>query len=422
MSKFGCPEKFILMVRQFHDGMLARVLADGEYSEPFPVTNGVKQGCVLAPTLFSMVFTAMLTDAYHDGVDGISIKYRMDGSVFNLRRLQAITKVKETIIRDFLFADDCALNASSESELQISMNKFSAACDNFGLTISTKKTEVMHQPSPRTHYTEPTILVNGQRLQTVDKFTYLGSTLSRAVTIDAEVNNRIAKASSAFGRLRTNVWERRGITAATKLKVYSAIVFPTLLFACESWTVYQRHARQLNHYHTTCLRRILRIKWQDKVPDTDVLSRSNQPSIYTLLMRAQIRWAGHIARMPDERIPKQLLYGELSNGKRSVGGQKKRFKDTLKTSLKSFNINTATWDKLAGNRSTWRDLIFKGCQASEERRTVDAKQKRELRKSRAASASTSDASLVCPSCSRAFRAKIGLISHLRTHRTQSSST
>ena len=49
MAKFGCPTKFIAMVRQFHDGMfamLARVQNDGEFSDPFPVTNGVKQGCV----------------------------------------------------------------------------------------------------------------------------------------------------------------------------------------------------------------------------------------------------------------------------------------------------------------------------------------------------------------------------------------
>ena len=60
MAKFSCPAKFITTVRQFHDGMQARVHDDGVYSESFPVTNGVKQGCVFAPTLFSMMFSAML--------------------------------------------------------------------------------------------------------------------------------------------------------------------------------------------------------------------------------------------------------------------------------------------------------------------------------------------------------------------------
>ena len=64
MAKFGCPPRFKAMVRQFHDGMQARVQNDGEFSEPFEVTNGVKQGCVMAPTLFSMMFSVMLMDAF----------------------------------------------------------------------------------------------------------------------------------------------------------------------------------------------------------------------------------------------------------------------------------------------------------------------------------------------------------------------
>ena len=93
---------------------------------------------------------------------------------------------------------------------------------------------LVHQPAPGKPYSEPTITVNGQKLQVVYKFTYLGSTLSRAVHIDDEVTARTAKASVAFGRLRTNVWERNGIRLDTKLKVYKAVVLPTLLYACET--------------------------------------------------------------------------------------------------------------------------------------------------------------------------------------------
>ena len=88
MAKFGCPAKFIAVMWQFHDGMLARVPNDGEFSDPFPVTNGVKQGCVLASTLCSMMFSAILTDVFQDGDNGITIRYHFDGKLFNLRRLQ----------------------------------------------------------------------------------------------------------------------------------------------------------------------------------------------------------------------------------------------------------------------------------------------------------------------------------------------
>ena len=71
MEKFGCPSTFIAIVSQYHDGMMARVLDDGEPFKAFPVTNGVKQSCVLAPTLFSILLLAMLSDAFGDCGRGV---------------------------------------------------------------------------------------------------------------------------------------------------------------------------------------------------------------------------------------------------------------------------------------------------------------------------------------------------------------
>ncbi|XP_035658037.1 uncharacterized protein LOC118403431 [Branchiostoma floridae] len=417
LAKYGCPMKFINLVRQFHDGMQAHVRDSDALSDPFPVTNGVKQGCVLAPTLFSIMFTAMLTDAFSGGDVGIGIRHRTDGKVFNLRRLQAKTKVKTDIVRDLLFADDCALNAGSEPSMQHSVDNFSNGCNNFGLTISTKKTEVLHLPAPGKPYVEPTITVNNKKLNVVSRFTYLGSTLNQNANIDDEVDSRIAKASATFGRLHDNVWNRRGIRLETKLQVYKAIVLPILLYACETWTVYRRHAKRLNQFHTTRLRKILNIKWQDRIPDTEVLTSAGMPSIYTMLMQSQLRWSGHLVRMPDHRLPKKLFYGELEEGARLRGGQKKRYKDSLKASLKAFDLKTDSWEHLASDRPQWRRAVQKGAVTYEGTRRATAQQKRQARKERAANPPSSITLLPCPHCNRHFRAKIGLYSHLRTHLT-----
>ena len=360
------------------------------------------------------MFSAMLSDAFRDSEVGIGIRYRTDGSLFNLRRLKARTKVQVSTINDFLFADDCALNADSEANMQHIVDMFSEACNNFGLTISTKKTEVMHQPAARNPYVEPNITINGQRLNVVDKFTYLGSTLSRTVLMDDEQNARLAKASAAFGRLDKNVWSRRGITAKTKIKVYRAAVLTSLLYGCETWTVYQRHAKKLNHFHTTCLRRILGIKWQEKIPDTEVLDRAGLPSIHTILMQSQLRWARHVARMAEHRLPKKLMFGELLEGKRSQGRQKKRFKDTMKVSLKAFGIEHTSWEQVAQDRNKWRRAIKLGAKACEENRTAAAMQRRAVRKGNATPPTV--VTIPCPHCPRLFHARIGLTSHLRTHR------
>ena len=347
------PQKFITIVQQLHDGMLARIQDCGEISQPYPVSNGVKQGCVLAPTLFSIMFSAMLMDTFIDTDVGIGINYHIDSSVFNLRRLQAKIKVTSDTVNDLLFADDCTLNTTSEADMQHSIDKFAKACNNFGLTISTKKTEVICQPAPGKTYAEPNIIINGQWLNAVDKFTYLGSTLLRNIVIDDEVNARLAKTSAAFSKLHKNVWNRRGITLETKIKVYQAIVLTTLLYGCELGMVYQCHVRKLNHFHSTCLRKLLGIMWQDKIPDTEDLRCASLPSTYTILMQSQLCWAGHVVHMPDHWLPKRPFYGELQQGKCLRGGQKKCYKDTLKVSLKAFDISINIWEQTAWDRGKW---------------------------------------------------------------------
>ena len=105
----------------------------------------------------------------------------------------------------FLFADDMAKGAPTEEKMQKGVDQIPDSCDSYDLTISIKKTEVVYQPAPDKPYKEPTITVKGQRLKVVNKFTYLGSTLTRVVHTDDEVNARIAKASAAFGRLSGSV-------------------------------------------------------------------------------------------------------------------------------------------------------------------------------------------------------------------------
>ena len=173
MAKFGCPAKFKAMVRQFHDGMLARVQNDGEFSDPFFVTNGVKQGCVLASTVFSMMFSAMLSDAFQDGDNGIPIRYHFEGKLISLRRLPAKSKVQTEVLDEFLFADDMAKGAPTEENTQKGVDQVSDSCDSYGLTVSIRKSEVVYQPAPGKPYKEPTIKVKGQRLQVIDKFTTL---------------------------------------------------------------------------------------------------------------------------------------------------------------------------------------------------------------------------------------------------------
>ena len=415
LAKVGCPPKIINIIRSFHEGMMARVQDQGNTSEPFPVTNGTKQGCVMAPFLFIIIFSAMLHDAFKNCNKGVKIRFRCDGGIFNLQRLKAKTRVTFLLLLELLFADDCALMAYTQEDLQSAVDDFARSANRYGLTISIKKTEVLFQPRPGTLPHQPVITIGGEQLKAVDKFCYLGGFISQNARVDDEVTARIGKASAAFGRLQHKLWADHGIRLSTKIAVYRTVVLTALLYGSETWAWYRQHVKILDRFHLRCLRKICGISWRDKVPDTEVLDRCGITGIEALLMKAQLRWAGHIVRMDDSRIPKAVFYSELAAGRRSQGGQYKRYKDVLKATLKSCNISTTAWENIALNRPQWRKICHDGTQYFEEQRMERKRERRRERHAAAAHAPTPTDDFVCPDCQRRCRSRIGLASHSRRH-------
>nr|VZI48308.1 unnamed protein product [Spirometra erinaceieuropaei] len=191
-------------------------------------------------------------------------------------------------VRDKFYEDLHALSATVSKAAKL------IVLGDYNARVGTNHTE--RSGTLVTAPNELQISVNGTLLQVVENFPYLGSTLSRNTKIDDEVANSISKASQAFGRLQSTVWNRHGLQLSTKLKKYKAVILPTLLCGAETWTVYTKQARRLNHFHLSCLRRILMLNWQDRIPDTDVLERTGIASIYTMLRQMQLRWNGHLMR------------------------------------------------------------------------------------------------------------------------------
>ena len=146
----------------------------------FPISNGLKQGCAL--------FSMMLKQATED--------------------LDDEDKTQEWLIQDLLFADDAALIAYSERALQRITTYFAVAAQLFSLEVSIKKTEVLHQPAPTEDYHSPIITIGETDLKSVQQFTYLGCTISSDANIDKEIDNRLAKANSTFGRLTGNPYSK----------------------------------------------------------------------------------------------------------------------------------------------------------------------------------------------------------------------
>ena len=360
--------------------MTVRVRYGGELSEPFEVSRGVKQGCVLAPVLFNIyiqcITRLMATSLNVD--DKIHLNYRTDRNLFDLKKLKAKTKVSKTNHLELQYADDCVLVADSVEGLQRVLAKSAELYKKLGLQINIQKTEYMKHTAMPVEVSQPPS-IDGEPLKEVLSYKYLGSHISANCSLDDEISHRLGQANGAYGRLRTRVFENHDLTLSTKIMVYHAVVISALLYGSEAWTLYQRQVKLLEQFHMKSLRKLLGVTWRDRVSNLEVLRRTSCVPLESILHRNKLRWVGHVIRMDDIRLPKQVLYGELSTGARTAGGQLKRYKDSTKKVLKACNIPPENLETLTKDRKDWRTLSRQGLSHFEEarnRRLLEARGRR----------------------------------------------
>jgi hypothetical protein len=263
------------------------------------------------------------------------------------------------LVRELMFADDTAFVAHTHSDAQDIIRRFACSAKAFGLKINIKKTEMMHQPVPGSNDDVQPIYIEDQELTKVSKFKYLGSTMMNNNKMDEELNTRMSNASISYGRLTKKVWLNKDLTFKTKCAVYRAIVLSSLLYGAEAWPVYKVAAHKLNTYMMRHLRQILDVRWYDFTSNAKILQQAHLPSMYELLIQRNLRWAGHVNRMANNRLPKQILYSQLKDGSRGIGRPRLRFKDTLKRNLKDKNIPVGSWQTLSRSRENWRVMVHR---------------------------------------------------------------
>ena len=139
-------------------------------------------------------------------------------------------------------------------------------------------------------------------------------------------------------------------------------------------------------------------------------------SLFTILTTRRLRWLGHVSRMDDGRIPKDLLFGELSSGTRPTGRPALRYKDVCKRDLKVGKFNPSKLESTASDREDWRTIIRRVAEVSEERIFMRWQEKRARRKERIEPASTpaqaqTEKGYICSNCGRSCGSRIGLHSH-----------
>lgn len=311
LDEFGVPPKILSIVRQLHDGIQARVLVGSFLSESFLVATGVKQGCVLAPVLFNLYVAAINIITYNviNGYKGLAVEYRLDGILFNLRHLQAHTKMTVTEVAQIQYADDLVLLVNSPINLQNSLNLIISAYETMGLKVNSSKGKVIVQNNNNIQI-NPAFYIHNEEIEAMDSFPYLGSILSCSSLEYVDINARINKASEAYGRLFQRVFTIRDLKTTTRVAVYRAV--------CVHDAIYERR---------------------------------NTSSLESAFAKLHLKWV--VIKMTNNKLPKQILHGQLHQDSRPPGGQKKRFKDQYKKLLKGSHLQPSILETFASDKVIW---------------------------------------------------------------------
>ncbi|KAK7098983.1 hypothetical protein V1264_003191 [Littorina saxatilis] len=256
-----------------------------------------------------------------------------------------------TQLDDLDFADDLALLSHTQQQMQ---EKTGIVADNsasLGLHINRGKSKVFKTNAPN----NTPITVEGIALEEVDSFTYLGSILDKQGGTDADVKTRIGKARAAFHQLK-KIWGSSEVSITTKIRVFNTIVKPILLYGAETWRTTVTTMKKIQVFINTCLRKILKIRWPEKISNEDLWLRTRQQPVEEDILQRRWRWIGHTLRKPASNITRQALTWN-PQGKRKRGRPRNTWRRDLDADAKHMGKTWGMLERLAQNRDAWRELI-----------------------------------------------------------------
>ena len=189
----------------------------------------------------------------------------MDGVVreVKMRTLDRGLLLKEQNGCELLFADDTALVASTEERLQRLVNEFGVVCERRKLRVNIGKSKVM-VCNRRGGRAELNVRLNGELLEEVETFKYLGSVIGKGTGVSKDVRQRVSDGAAAYGAMKS-VWRVKEVGMRVKKALYECIVVPTVLYGGDSWGLRKEDRDKLNVMEMNCLRNMCGVSHREQV-------------------------------------------------------------------------------------------------------------------------------------------------------------
>ena len=246
----GIPDHLTCLLRNLYADQEATVRTGHGTTDWFQIGKGVHQGCMLSPCLFNLYAEYIMRNAGLDEAQaGIKIAWR---NINNLR-----------------YADDTTLLAESEEELNSLLMKEES--QKVGLKLSIQKTKIMAS-GPITSWQ-----IHGETMGTVTDFIFLGSKITADGDCSHEIKRRLLLGRKALTIL-DSILKSRDITLPTKVCLVTAMVFPVVMYGCESWTVKKAECQRIDAFEPWCWRRLLRVPWTERRSNQSILKEISPES------------------------------------------------------------------------------------------------------------------------------------------------
>ena len=329
LNDIGIDSKDLRFIIYMYWNQFVAVRTKNGLSENIKIKRDVRQGCILSPVLFNLYTDIIFRSIHH-----------LKGVV-----------VGGMSITDSRYADDTALLAESEEELQETLNLVNNKGKELNMKMNAKKTKTMvitRKP------VVPTIKIqiDGQDIEQVTHFTYLGQEFTEDGKNEREIKRRIEISRTSFNRIKSLITSKK-IHMKTKIRLMKCYVWSILLYGAETWTLNKSSTQRLKAFETWCLRRMLKISWTEKKSNRRVFEMCNtKPQLIENIMKLKLKYAGHVMRHDSQQ--KSLLEG-MVEGKRSPGRQRLTWMDKIKEWSGQRKYSDCL--RAAENRERWRFII-----------------------------------------------------------------
>ena len=342
MRIYGIGGKVLRSIMSFYDEGKACVRVGGQVSDSFEVNVGLRQGCVMSPWMFNLF------------IDGVvrEVNTRLIG--MGVKMLESGSGGMEWLLDQLLFADDTAIVAESEEQLQRLVSEFGTVCERRKLRVNVNKSKVL-VVGENVDPTLTNIMLNGERMEVVNSFKYLGSCFSSEGGVTEDVNMRVGEGLRTFGAMK-KMWNSRSVSMNVKRELYERIVVPTVMYGSETWGMKLGDRKKLNVAEMKCLRSICGVTRMNRWSNVRVRRRVGvHEELSGRVDRKVLKWYGHVERMDSERLTKRVYISEVE-GERRRGRPPYKWSDGVRRACHVRQVGMEVARRECLDRDVWRGV------------------------------------------------------------------